>query len=320
MDMTRIEARLDPDAAKLLQAMRTAKIPRMERLTPVAARALIAELRARAKTTPPQVDEVRDLAAPGPAGEIKLRLYRPKPTEGPGPCLVFFHGGGWVVGGVDTHDVLCRQFANACGFAVIAVGYRLAPEHKFPAGLDDACAGFRWIVEQAGALGLDPQRIAVGGDSAGGNLAAVIALMARDGALPRVRAQALLYPVTDLRLKHPSMAMDIDGLILNGPTMAWFRDHYLSRPDEQADWRASPLLAASLAGVAPCHIVTAAADPLCDEGLAYAARLIEAGARVTHQHHPGQMHGFFTGLPNSPVQAGALASLAATLRAELFAA
>lgn len=308
---------LDADAAALLQAVRAAGIPRMESLAPAAARDLLAALRAKAAVVPPEIAAVQNLAAPGPDGPVPLRLYRPGPGPQARACLVYLHGGGWVLGNLDTHDVLCRQIVRAAGVTVIAVDYRLAPEHRFPAGLEDACAALVWIAREAAALDIDPGRIALGGDSAGGNLAAVMALMARDGALPPIRLQALLYPVTDLTCALPSHGLAADGMMLTGRTMLWFREHYLADPAEAHDWRASPLHAPDLAGVAPCYLVTAGADPLCDEGLAYAARLTAAGVRLTHEHYPGQMHGLFTAMPASATFAGALATFAAALTAAL---
>jgi len=308
---------LDPDAAEFLDAVRAAGIPRLESLTPQAARALLAELRAKANVEPADVAEVRDLSAPGAAGGIPLRLYRPAEATRHSSCLVWLHGGGWVLGDLDTHDAFCRDLANAAGCVVVAVDYRIAPEHRFPAGLDDACAALRFVAAEAPTLGVDPARLAVGGDSAGGNLAAVMALMARDGQLPAVRLQALLYPVLDCTLSQPSHALDVDGLLVSGPAMVWFRDHYLGTEAERRDWRASPLLAERLAGVAPCVLVTAGGDPLCDEGRAYASRLGQEGVRLTFEHWPGQLHGFFTANPAAPTACRALAALGAALRAGL---
>lgn len=311
--------RLDPDAAQLLEAMRAANIPRFENLSPQAARALLAELRARAGVAPPSIAECRDLTTPVAAGTVPLRIYRSEKAATPAPCLVYLHGGGWVLGNLDTHDVLCRTLANLSNCVVITIDYRLAPEHKFPAGLDDACAAWRWIAQEAAALGVDRERIAVGGDSAGGNLAAVMAIMARDGALPAFQLQYLFYPALDLTFGYSSQALDMEGLALTGPCMRWFRAHYLTSPEQQTDWRASPFLASSLEGVAPCYLVTAGVDPLCDEGLAYAARLASEGARVSHEHFPGQMHGFFTAAPNSGTTRKALERFALAMQQGLAA-
>jgi acetyl esterase len=263
------------------------------------------------------VGALRELACEGPSGKIGLRLYRPIGTLETLPCLIFCHGGGFVLGNLDTHDALCRALAMESGVAVLAVDYRLAPEHPFPAGLHDAMAALRFAHGHAAELGIEPTRLGVGGDSAGGNLAAVMALMARDGDLPPLRLQMLACPVLDLGLGHPSQALDMEGLAVNGPTMRWFRDHYLGAQDATG-WRVSPLAATKLEGVAPCHLITAGIDPLCDEGLAYAARLAASGVRLTHEHYPGQMHGFVTAGLSSPTGRRAVASMAAFLRAQLL--
>jgi acetyl esterase len=245
---------------------------------------------------PPDVAEARDMVAPGPNGEVRLRLYRGTGTQAGEvlPCLVYYHGGGWVLGDLDSHDQACRAIANAARCCVIAVDYRLAPEVKFPGAITDSAAATRWIIDQAGALVIDPARIAVGGDSAGGNIAAVMALMARDGALPKVAFQLLIYPVTDMGMGHESYQRVTEGYPLVASTMKWFIDHYLAAPGEVTDWRASPLRAASLAGTAPAMVVTCAHDPLCDEGVDYAKRLDREGVAVTHLHFNDQMHGFLT--------------------------
>jgi acetyl esterase len=223
-----------------------------------------------------------------------VRLYRPKGAGSTTalPVLVYYHGGGWVIGDLETHDVLCRQITAAAGIAVVAVDYRLAPEHKFPAAIDDAWAATRWVVKQAARLGIDPSRLAVGGDSAGGNLAAVVALMARDAGDPAIQLQMLNYPVTDLAAEAPSYAEFADGFMLTRDSMRWFVDHYLESKSEASDWRASPLRAPSLAGVAPALVVTAGFDPLRDEGDAYARKLRAAGVRVDHICYGGMVHGF----------------------------
>ncbi len=214
--------------------------------------------------------------------------------------LVYFHGGGWVVGDLDTHDAPCRLLARAAGVRVLSVDYRLAPEHRFPAAADDALAAFRWAVEHAAELGADPRRIAVGGDSAGGNVSASTALQAaRDGG-PAPAFQLLIYPVTDNAAPSDpatqtgSYRMFADGFFLTAEQMRWYRAHYFGAAEATAarDVRASPLLADDLSGLAPAHVVTAGFDPLRDEGEAYAARLREAGVRTTLRRHPGLIHGF----------------------------
>lgn len=268
----------------------------------------------------PPVHETRDLEVAGSGGPIAIRLYRPvPPTTDPQPAMIFFHSGGWVVGGLDSHDILCRRLAVAGDVAILSVDYRLAPEARFPAAVDDAAAAVRWMVAEAAALGIDPARIAFGGDSAGGNLAAVMALMARDGAFAAPRLQILIYPVTDLSMRFPSYDVAAGGLPVTRATMAWFIDHYMLPEADRLDWRASPLHAGSLAGTAPAFILTAGYDPLADEGAAYAARLRVEGVATVHSHCPGQAHGFMTMGALFPTTARAVAELGAALRLGLAA-
>jgi len=228
------------------------------------------------------------------AGTVPIRVYRPAgvPDATRLPVLVFFHGGGWVIGDLDTHDTLCRQLTAGAGISVVAVDYRLAPEHKFPAAADDAWSATTWIVAHAGELGVDASKIAVGGDSAGGNLAAVVALQARDAGRPNIALQVLLYPVTDVGAETQSYQDLADGYMLTREGMRWFIAHYLGKPQEAEDWRVSPIRARSFAGVAPALIVTAGYDPLRDEGDAYAQKLRAAGVTVDHVTFGGMIHGF----------------------------
>jgi len=279
---------LDPDAETLLAMIRAAGRPPFETLTPDEARRAFAAGRAAVQPEPQEVAE-----GPGPLGEIKLRAYRPRGAAADEilPALIYFHGGGWLLGDLDSHDTACRHYANGARCRVISVDYRMAPEHKFPAAVDDSVAATRWIIAQAAALKIDPARVAVGGDSAGGNLAAVLAIMARDGELPPLAYQLLVYPATDMAMVTRSSQTATVG-ILTTPTMKWFIDHYLRGPKDVSDWRASPLRAADLSGVAPALVLTCSYDPLCDEGLAYARRLEREGVRVTHLHYSDQLHGF----------------------------
>ncbi|HWM45282.1 MAG TPA: alpha/beta hydrolase [Xanthobacteraceae bacterium] len=282
---------LDPDAQVLLDAALKAGRPPIETLTPVEARRQMKELRAALKQPQPPVADVRDLAAEGPHGAIPLRLYRSR-GDGTLPVVVFFHGGGWVFGDIETHDNLCRSIANAADCAVVSVDYRLAPEHKFPAAVDDSWAALQWVAARAGDLALDRARIAVAGDSAGGNLATVVSLLAaQDGGVP-VRHQVLLYPTVDLGLAHDSFRRAGARFNLTANAMAWFRAHYLNGDHEVDDWRASPLRAKDLSKLPPAYVATAGCDPLCDEGEAYARALERHGVPVTFRHFPGQMHGF----------------------------
>jgi acetyl esterase len=208
--------------------------------------------------------------------------------------LVFFHGGGWVIGNLDSHDVVCRTLAHEGELIVIAVDYRLSPEHKFPAAVEDAIASTQWISDNALALDIDATRLVVGGDSAGGNLAAVVAISARDAGGPKLAGQVLIYPGTDFRMTHPSHHEPETSILLTHSVIRWFRDHYLNGPADVDDWRASPARVANLAGLPPTYLLTAGADPLRDEGEEFAGRLKAAGVPVTYRTFPGQFHGFIT--------------------------
>ena len=286
---------IDPDAQRVLDLIREAGRPPYETLPVAEARRLYLAGRTVLQPDPPQVAEVRDLTCPGAGGEIRLRAYRGKDAPETAPCLVFYHGGGWVIGDLDSHDVPCRAIANAASCRVISVDYRLAPEHKFPAAFDDAAAALRFVSAQASRLGVDPARIAVGGDSAGGNLAAAVALLARDdAATPTPVFQLLIYPAVDLAMTAASYQRITEGVPLTANTARWFRDHYLAGPEDATDWRASPLRASSLKGLPPALVLTVGLDPLCDEGIAYARRLDEDGVRVAHLHFADQIHGALT--------------------------
>jgi acetyl esterase len=285
---------LDPQAKAVIEAAAKSGRPAYHQLTPKDARQLFLETRPLSTPIPPEIGSVRNLVADGPQGQIPLRLYRPAgvPASTPLPVYVYFHGGGWVIGDLETHDVICRQLTAESGASVISVDYRLAPEHKFPAAADDAWAAMRWIVAHAAELGVDTGRLAVGGDSAGGNLAAVVALMARDAGGPRIALQVLIYPVTDLGAESKSYEDFAEGHMLTRESMRWFSAHYLNGKEDAADWRASPIRAKSLAGLPPALIVTAGFDPLRDEGEAYAARLRDAGVTVDYVCFGGMIHGF----------------------------
>ena len=285
---------LDPQARAVIDLVISSGRPAYHQLSPKDARQLFRETRPASTPTPPQIGMVRDLTADGPLGPIPLRVYRPAgvPASTPLAVLVFFHGGGWVIGDLETHDVLCRQLTAGSGVSVVSVDYRLAPEHKFPAAVDDAWAATRWVVAHAGELAVDASRLAVGGDSAGGNLAAVVALLARDKGAPAIAVQVLIYPVTDLVGETRSYRDFAEGYLLTREGMRWFIAHYLTAEAEAVDWRASPLRAQSLAGLPPALIVTAGFDPLRDEGEAYAERLRDAGVRVDSVCYGGMIHGF----------------------------
>ena len=284
---------LDPDAARLLALSRKAGYPPFERLTPEAARAAYAASWEPLQSPGGEVESVSDRAIAGPAGPLTLRIYRGLGTDAQAalPCMVFLHGGGWVIGGLDSHDRMCRRLATVARICVVAVDYRLAPEHPFPAPLDDAAAAWRWVHAQAAELGVDPAAIGIGGDSAGGNLAAVLALMGRDGDLPASRYQALIYPALDLNADSESYRSVTSDVPLTAATMHYFIGHYTPRVADRLDWHASPLRAASLVGAPPALVLSVAHDPLCDEARAYARRLDQDGVRVSALHCNDQMHG-----------------------------
>jgi len=308
--------RLDPHAEQVIALVRMAQRPAFETVTAAQAREMYREGRAAVSPEPPDVASVQDLSASGPGGAIPLRLYRGAGTgEGPIPVLMFFHGGGWVIGDIDTHDVVCRKLANAAGCAVVSVDYRLAPEHKFPAAVEDCIAATNWVAAQAGTLGLDGTRMAVGGDSAGGNLSAVVALHARDHGGPALRLQLLIYPATDFAMNYPSYELRGEGYLLTHATMKWFREAYLRSDADIGDWRASPLWAPDLSRLPPAYVITAGFDPLSDEGVAYANQLKAAGVAVHHAHLPGQIHGFMTMGRLIPAADGAITEAGKALQA-----
>jgi len=288
---------LHPQARALLDLLATRGVPTIESLPHLDARSTYRERRAILQPLPQDVAEVRDLSATGPHGPIPLRLYRPEAEQGARlPVLVYYHGGGWVIGDLDTHDTLCRELANGSGMAVVAVDYRLAPEHRFPAAYDDALAATRWVHDHADELGIDATRLAVGGDSAGGNLAAVVCLAARDGLAGRLPIvfQLLVYPGTDQRRQHASHTSNGKGYLLTANTITWFHDHYIDDPKHDLDWRASPLLHVDHGGLPPALVLTAGYDPLRDEGLDYARALSAAGNSTSYVCFERQIHGFIT--------------------------
>jgi acetyl esterase len=242
---------------------------------------------------PVTLARVEDRLIPGPGGGLPVRLYWPENT-GILPAFVYFHGGGWVVGSVDTHDHVCRAIAKQAGCLVVSVEYRRAPEFRFPAAAEDAYAATAWVASNAASLGADPARVAVGGDSAGGNLATVVCLMAREKGGPRLVYQVLWYPVTDFNFDTPSYLENAEGLQLWREDMIWFWRHYLGDPAIADDPLASPLRAKDLRGLPPALVITAEYDPLRDEGEAYAARLREADVRVEMLRYEGMIHGFIS--------------------------
>ncbi|MEW9669367.1 alpha/beta hydrolase [Ammoniphilus sp. 3BR4] len=248
----------------------------------------------------PAVGSIEDRMISGPGGEIPIRIYTPE-GDGPFPLLVFFHGGGFVRGSIETHDVSCRNLVRASGWKVISVGYRLAPEHPFPAGLEDCYAGLQWTVQHVDELQGDAEQIAVGGDSAGGNLAAAVAIMARDRGGPSIAKQVLMYPVTDyhrhgIQSPYPSYQEKGTGYGLTSKGMGLYWQYYLKQQEEGDNPYASPMKSANLMGLPPAVVVTAEYDPLCDEGERYAERLREAGVAVVSRRFNGMIHGFLNWL------------------------
>ncbi|MCF8606491.1 alpha/beta hydrolase [Gordonia sp. HY442] len=280
---------IDPNTHALLDAM--AKGTPMHEMTVERARQTFDAMSDRSGLAPVEVAEVVERTVPGPAGDIGVRVYTPE-GDGPFPVLVYFPGGGFVVGTPQSVHGPCSVWCNQLSAIVVSVDYRKGPENLFPAATDDAIAVTRWVGEHAGELGGDPARIAVAGDSAGGNLSAVVAIDARDNG-PTLAAQVLIYPATDISKPYPSLKEHGEGKFLTKDLLRWFGKNYPSDPN---DWRSSPLLADDVAGVAPAFVVTAEYDPLRDQGEAYAQRLADAGVPVQARRYDGQIHGFVANL------------------------
>jgi acetyl esterase len=287
---------LDPESQRLIDLMAAANRPAWNTLSPQAARDLYLSLRPAAQGPRPAEAKVVDRTIAGPAGDLAVRIYRPAsaPADAKLPCLVYAHGGGWVFGNLDSHDVLCAQLALEAGIAVFAVDYRLAPEARFPGAFDDMVAGLKWVAANGPSVGIDPAKLAIGGDSAGGNLAAAVSIWARDNRGPRLRLQLLAYPVTDAVARAESYRRYEDGYGLNAATMEWFFDHYTPDKSKRGDWRISPLRATSLVGLPPALVITAGHDPLRDEGRAYAFRLQQEGTLADLVEFGGMLHGFLS--------------------------
>jgi len=310
---------LHPQTRAFLDLVERSGLPPTHTLSPQDARRYYRDRRGFTQPQPPAVAQVRELQAPGPNGPIPLRLVRPQGSKADAvlPVLVYYHGGGWTIGDLDTHDTLCRELANGAGCVVVSLDYRMGPEHRFPAAVEDCLAATYWVRDNAAALALDATRMAVGGDSAGGNLAAVVAIFARDAADLPIAFQLLIYPATDQRRGAPSHTTNGQGYLLTSDTMAYFHDHYIDDPAHDLDWRASPLLHEDLTRLPPALVITAGYDPLRDEGLQYSHRLSEAGNRATHVCFERQIHGFVTMGRVIDEANAAVAMCAAALRAEL---
>ncbi len=285
---------LAPDIQALLAMARLAGSESFTDATSVDAARAHRRLEAEIVAERPRLEMARvsSLQLPGPAGPLAARLYVPHGAAEPGPLLVYYHGGGWVIGDLETHDAPCRFLAANSGVRVLAIDYRLAPEHPFPAAAEDAHAAYAWVAANAAELGADPARIAVGGDSAGANLAAVASLLARDAGLPVPAMQLLIYPVTVADEELPSRHICGDGFLLTRPDMDFFEDNYLPAGADRSDPRISILRADDLGGLPPAYLAIAGFDPLRDEGVAFARRLEEAGVPVSLRLHPGLVHTF----------------------------
>jgi acetyl esterase len=283
---------LDPEAAVLLDQMREMGAKPFEELTvPEARLAAIPFLHLQG--TPQEVASVDHLFIPGPSADLPIRIYRPEGVTSPAPAIVYFHGSGWVILNIQLCDPTMRSLANSTGCIVVAVNYQKAPEHKFPVPLDDCFAATSWVAEHAEELGIDPARIAVGGDSAGGNLAAAVCLRARDEGGPALAFQLLIYPATDYGWDSPSAIENAEGYLLQRESMRWFWTHYVNDPSDGDNPLVSPLRAPDLSGLPPAYIMTAEFDPLRDDGERYGERLREAGVPVKVSRYDGQIHGVY---------------------------
>jgi acetyl esterase len=290
---------LDTEARFLLDLMEQAAKdgrPKLHTLPHKAGRQAVDKMSEDSEADPPEVAATVDGTLPGPGGAMGFRRYRPLGAAAGTalPTLVYYHGGGFVIGNIETHDSTCRRLANRSRCQVISIDYRLAPEHPFPAPIDDGIAAFRHVRDNAAALEVDAKRIAVGGDSAGGNIAAVVCQACRDAGEAGPAFQMLIYPATDTSRESPSRQKFADGYFLTKDLIGWFWQAYAPQGTDLTDLRLSPLLARDFAGLPPAFVLTAGFDPLRDEGRAYADRLIDAGVKTTYVNYPGTIHGFFS--------------------------
>jgi acetyl esterase len=294
LEIAMTKGMLDPQIKEFLREMAQQGITPLSTLTAKQAREMKNPVFINLGGPPEPVEKIENRTIPGLAGEIPIRIYHPQ-GSGPFPILVYFHGGGWVICNLDTHDSLCSSLANGASCIVVSVDYRLAPEYKFPAAVDDAYAATRWASENTETFNGDPNRIAVGGDSAGGNLAAVVSFMARDNGSPALRYQLLIYPVTDLSsFDTRSYREHGEEYILTKDSMEYYRGHYIKSEADALDPYASPLLAQDLSGLPPALVITAEFDVLTDESKAFANRLRQAGISVTYSCYEGMIHPFLS--------------------------
>ena len=285
---------LHPQIQDVLRAMEKAQLRPIEAMTPPEAREQMEAVAKARNANPTPVGSIEERRIPGPGGEIGVRLYKPANPHGPLPMILYFHGGGHVIGSLDTHDAVARRFCSGAEALVASVDYRMGPEHRFPAAVEDSFAALRWLHAAADEIGGDASRIAVAGDSAGGNLATVVALLARDAGGPALRLQVLVYPVADYGLTGSSYDKYANGYgVLTREAMQWFQGHYLRDRSDADDWRASPIKAPDLSRLPPAVVITAECDVLHDEGEAYAEALRKAGVPVQYREYPGMIHAFF---------------------------
>ena len=311
--------KLDPESQAFLDLIKKLGRPPINSLPPMQAKEVFRRGRLVTQPDLQQVDRVKEYEVKGAQGSFDVRFYRGAGTADLGalPCHVYYHGGGWVLGDLDSHDWVCRKIANSALCSVLSVDYRMAPEHVFPVAYDDSLAAVEWAVTNATMLKIDPTRLSVGGDSAGGNLAAAVAIGLRDQGKIKLRSQILVYPAVDLSMSgnYYGRFTKESGLILTDETMRWFIDLYVPKVEQRKDWRASPLLASSLKGLPPTLVLLAGADPLCAEGEAYAARLEKDGVRTIVKHFPGQIHGFLSNGKMLPKAEDAIGDIASVLKA-----
>ncbi len=283
---------LDPQAKWVLDIAEQAKVPPIDEMSANDAKAAYEERALKLCFQDVPIGKTEDLNIAGPHGNIPLRIYHPVSGGRNLPVLTFYHGGGWVIGSRNSHDALCRKICNQGPFIVVSVDYRMGPEAKFPAAIDDALTSYEWVEKNISDYGGDCSRIAVGGDSAGGNLSAVVCLGAYERNLPLPLFQWLIYPATNMTMDTDSHQQFSEGYFLTKNLMEWFQNHYLNGPEDNADWRASPLMAENVSAMPPALIQTAGFDPLKDEGKAYADRLQNEGVAIRYTDYPGMIHGF----------------------------
>ena len=310
---------LHPQADAMLKQLEADGVPDISEMSVPQARMFLEQAFGNMVPNPEPMAEVRDFTVPGPAGRLPVRLYKPEGAGDTPPLVVYFHGGGWVIGSIEAYDATCRALASASGCAVASVEYRLAPETSFPAAPEDCYAATRWLAENASEFGVDGDRLAVAGDSAGGNLAAVVSLMARDRGGPRISYQVLIYPAVDVLGEYPSREENAEGYFLTSRAMRWFYGHYIQDESHAKDPLASPLLADDHSELPPAMIVVAGYDPLRDEGEAYAKKLGEAGVEVKVSRNDGMIHGFASMIGALDDARASLGEMGEELRAALKA-